>query len=77
MKPEIKHILGTMVVDKMKPAIKKILEMGDGGELPEINDPKLLKMAGDARKARAAQRPMSLEEARAQTPSYKRMIERN
>ena len=71
---EIKRILDTTVADKMKPVIKKILEMGGGGSLPEITDPRLL--AGKARsKAQTAESPhMSLAEARAQTPGWQQAV---
>ena len=59
---EIKHILDTSVADKMKPVIKEILEMGGGGQMPEITDPILLANAEESRKARAEMPRMSFRE---------------
>ena len=69
-----KHILDTMVADKMKPVIKKILAMDSTDQTPEITDPQILKMAEEMRKARAESPPMTLEEARAQTPGWQQAV---
>lgn len=50
------------------PAVLKAIGMNELPEI-EITDPQILRMAEESRKVREAQLPMTLEEARAQTPS--------